>query len=297
MNNFREVDYISVPKGLPRVLINNNKLIKAIVVYYKLKSLYKSGVIKNYTKRYKELASHPNVNCSESKLRIYISILKEYGFVYKDKSKNLHFVSKGKLKEYFNVSKFSYKISKNQICNLEYYLKGIVLENNLEQQKVKVIENIIFDEYGIGKEKGYKECKFFKKTKKFISNNLESSLKRHQARYVYTVKNNLINSMDSFYPFITLSRKGISKLINRKSKSSGTYLINKLKKLDLIDKDETNYIILESNVSYDYYIKYKYYYYNLLLDNNINYTYIKYSKGRILYSLPNNLQITLTSRF
>lgn len=299
MKDFREVKYISIPKGLPNAIINDNKLFKAIVMYYKLKSLYKSGVIKQYTKRYSEIAKHPNVNCSESKLRMYISILKEYGFVYKDKSKNLHIVSKTKLKDKFNISKYSYKIEKKEICNLEYYLKGILLENNLEQQKSKLIEKIVFDKYNIGKAKGCKNDKLFKKLKKGVIKNLDENLKYYQYRYIRNIKNNLFNSLNNdLFPFITLSRKGVAKVMNRKSKSSGNYLINNLKKLNLIDKDESNNIILEKRIDYKTYLKYRDYYFNLLINNNIiKSNHIKYSKGNILYCLPNNISLTLCSRF
>ena len=267
-------------------------------MYYKLKSLYKSGVIKNYTRRYKELAEHPNVNCCESKLRASIKVLRDLGYVFKDKNKNLIFVSKGILKDEFNVSRFSYKIECSEIKNLELLFKGLVLAENLEQQKNNVIEKIVADEYSVGKEKGSPGSRNFNKIKKFVTKDLNSCLKRQQARYAYTVRNNLQSDNTNFYPFITLSRKGIARKLCKRSKSTGSRYVKKLKDLGYIDKDESNYIILESNVSYDYYLKFKYNYLDSLFDiNTTGCTYMRYHKGRILLVLANEIQMTLISKY
>jgi hypothetical protein len=289
---FRELKYISIPKGLPSAIINDNKLLKSVCILFKLKSLYKSGVIKNYTRRYSEISKHPNINCSESKLRNYISILREYGYVRKDKNKNLHLVSKSKLRSEFEVSKFSYKISKDQICNLEDMLKALVLAENLQQQKNNVIDKIIFDEYSIGKEKGSRPSKALNKIKKFVEHDFNSCLSRQQARYAHTVKNDLQSDTPDFFPFITLSRNGIARKLNRKSKSCGYRYAQKFKKLGYIESDVPNYVIIESNVTYDYFRKFK-----AMFNFSEFVPYLKYSRGRILRVLPNNLQMTLISKF
>ncbi len=287
---FRELRYISIPKGLPSAIINDNKLLKSICILFKLKSLYKSGVIKNYTRRYNEISKHPNINCSESKLRNYISILRDYGYVRKDKNKNLHLVSKTQLRSEFEVSKFSYKISKEQICNLEDMIKALVLTENLQQQKNNVIDKIIFDEYSIGKEKGSRPSKALTKIKRFVEHDFKSCLSRQQARYAHTVKNDLQSDVPDFFPFITLSRNGIARKLNKKSKSTGNRYIEKFKTMGLVVSDEPNYIIIEHNVSYDYFKKFK-----SMFNFNDYVPYLRYSRGRILRILPNNLQMTLIS--
>ncbi len=294
---FREVKFISVPNGLPRAIINDNKLFKAVVMFYKLKSLYKSGVIKNYTRRYREIAEHPNVNCCESKLRASIRTLRDLGYVCKE-GKNLIIRSKFLLKEEFGVSKFSTKIECQDIKNLEYYLKRLIIEGNIEQQRVRVVEKIVADEYSVGKEKGSPESKTFKQLKKFVSKDFNACLKRQQARYAHTVRNNLQSDNSNFYPFLTLSRKGIARNLGKRSKSTGSRYIKKFKDLGYIEKDEPNYIILESDVSYDYYLKFKYNYLDSLLDSNTTgCTHMRFSKGRILLTLANNIQMTLSSKY
>src|SRR5688572_11362852 len=116
----KPIQYISVPKGLPTKIMGDNRLFRAICIFYKLKSLYKSGNIRKYRKRYGELSKY--VGCCESNLRKYIGILKEEGLVWSIND-TLYLKTKNFLKERYNVSKNSYKIDVTELSNLQYILR------------------------------------------------------------------------------------------------------------------------------------------------------------------------------
>lgn len=271
--------------------MNNNKLLKAIVVLYQLKSLYKSGTIKKYTKRYSELARHKNINCSESRLRNYISILKEYGYVYKDHNKDLVLKSKNKLKEEFGVSKFNYKISNIYISNLELVIKQLVLHENLTKQEYNVKNKLVYYEYGVGKVKGSSDSSF-NKLKKIVNKNYEHLLKKYQTRYIQNIQDPTSVKVTDFHPYVTLSRKGIAKTLNRVSKSTGYRYMKRFKEFDMIEKDTSNSIIIFKNVDYSYYINYLEY-----KINNCDNSFVFYSfKSKSIWK-PETNQISLKTLF
>ncbi len=270
---------------------------------YKLKALYVGGVILNYRKRYKELSDNPIIDCSESNLRKYIGQLKRLNYVFVDKdNKNLFLIGKNYLKEEFGVSKYSHKIEVNKSNlgknNLEYVIKAISVNENLVRQKYVITRKLCNEKYDIkvGNEKEQKGSPDEKRDRKLLSyvkKDFDILLTRKQKRYLKSLELHDFKSInDSFFPFITLSRKGLSNCVKRKSKSTGSRLMLKLKEMGLVEKDDSNSIIMETDKSYDEYIKYKYIINDLFINYNYSF-YINYNskKRTIELKLPNLIEI------
>lgn len=270
---------------------------------YKLKSLYIGGVILDYRKRYGELSKNPLIDCSESNLRKYIKELKDLNYAWTDSSnKNLFLISKEYLKKEYEVSRYSHKIEVNQSnigkSNLEYVMKALSINENLERQKHVITKKLRDEKYDmVSKDKGqnYLDEKRDKKLLSFVKKDYENVLNRKQKRYLKDLSQlNFKGINDTFFPFQTLSRLGLSKCIGRKSKSTGTRLMNKLKHMGLIEKDDKNKVILEYNRSYDEYKQYRFMFDEICLDYKYKF-FISYNtrKRTIELNLPNIIQTTL----
>jgi hypothetical protein len=267
---FKKTAFISIPRGLPTYICKDNSLLKTTTVFYQLKSLYKGGVIINYTSRYSDIANEFNI--SVSKLRNYIRVLLKKGWVKKE-NKNMILMSKRYISEGFNISKYCYKIKTTELCNLENIFKALAIQENYNKQehllKKRLIKKILLKETEgeTCSSKGLKKLE--SNIKKRVTNNLEDLKQTEYLRFeenpVDSIKKKLIN------PFITLSRKGVAKLLGRKSKSSGYRNITKLKKNNLVD-DQMNYLLIAKDISYNEYINLRYDY----LSNGYYITYNKY---------------------
>ena len=259
---------ISIPKGLPTAILKDG-LERDFTIWYQLKSLYVGGIIKDYTKRYQELAD--TLGIGNSTLRKYIKRLLSYGWVTK-KGKHLFFISREKLRVKYNVAKAKYKVKPNE--NLLEWVKVRAIKENLNKQihayKQKYVDNGLKD----SKDKSQGLKRLFKTQLKDFDNHLS----KQQERFRKDVKNGVKGAIN---PFITLSRLGIAKVLNRKSKYTGSYQMKKFKKANLILKDESNLLFFKS-CSYYEYLKLK----------SINYTcnYL-YKDGKVFIKLSNNILI------
>jgi hypothetical protein len=270
---------------------------------YKLKSLYVGGVILDYRKRYDELSKDPLINCSQSNLRKYISILKELNYAWTDKAnKNLFLISKEYLKKEYEVSRYSHKIEVNQSniggCNLEYVMKGLSINENLERQKHVITKKLRDEKYDIvstDKGQNYLDEKRDKKLLSFVKKDYDNLIDKKQKRYLKDLSQfNFKGINDTFFPFQTLSRLGLSKCVGRKSKATGTRLMTKLKHMGLIEKDDKNFVVMEYNRSYEEYKQYRFMFDELCLDYKYKF-FISYNtrKRTIELRLPNIIQTTL----
>ncbi len=188
--------------------------------------------------------------------------------------KHLVIRSKKLLTERFEVSKYCYKIDINQGINtLREKFQAISIHENLVKQKYTLISKMVDDEMQKEGELHSKKLigKLFNRKKKFITENYDSYVNKYKRRFLENIKS-FDFSDQHINPYVTLSRKGSAKTINRKSASTGSNLIRKLKLLNLVE-DEKNHIYLFdynfSNVNIFNYINEIFHYKYLLIDNKL----------------------------
>jgi predicted transcriptional regulator len=202
-------------------------------MFYSLKYLYSGGIILNISKRYKEISK--TLEISESNLRNKIKFLIELGFITKDNN-NLSFIGFNKIQKKFKIKTFkSFKVEYKNPKELEILLKCVAIEENFKKQEYKVQEKIIKEELKrFGKIQARNtEIKIKKNIRKNIGPLTEQYKKREP---FYSI--NKVSIEKKINPVATLSRKGISNLFNRKSKSTGSRFLNKIKKRGYVIQDE-----------------------------------------------------------
>lgn len=223
---------VSIPVGL---LTKAQADIKPIVVYYQLKSLYVGGVILNYRSRYQELADAFEI--SSSNLRGKIKQIIKLGLA-ESKGKHLFLRSKRKLMDQYQTTRKTYKIECTP--DLEVVLKALACQENIEQQKYRTAKKIV--EYKL-KDSKDKPKGYVRQVKRYVRNNFDNIVSIEKRRF----QTSYIN------PFFTLSRKGIARVINRKSKSTGQRWAKKFISLGLM-KESSNLILFKENATYNDYL-------------------------------------------
>lgn len=290
----KKVEFISIPNGLSSAIIGDDELFRNIVILYKLKALYVGGIVLNYKSRYNELrtkitqyydSSDKIKHISESTLRKSISYLKKEGLV-KVENGNLLLASKNLLIEKYRVSrKKRTKLKTMDISFLKEKIQTLSVDENLKKQKFIVVNKITVQEISeiegtIHSEKIYK--KIYNRRKKHIIQNFESYIEKYKKRFNFRISNLDFNKK-KINPNITLSRQKVANVLNRKSKSTGSRIIKKLKGYSYIE-DNSNKILLFKDSSYNEYVNLKY-------NSNLNITNnnILFFKDNIYYLLANNL--------
>lgn len=258
---------VSIPKGFPTKIQADKKALKGIVIYYQLKSLYVGGTIHNYRKRYQELAD--TFGISSSNLRSKISLLKEFGLA-KSIGTTLFLRSKSQLIEQYGTSKKCYKIECTQ--DFEAVLLALACAENIEQQKYRTAKKIVDHKL---KESKDKPKGYIRQVKRYVRDNFDSIVSIEKKRF----QTSYIN------PFFTLSRKGIARVINRKSKSTGQRWAKKFISLGLL-KESSNLILFKENANYNDYL--------LTLELKDNYKLIG---NRLFIVKPNNLRFQVSATF
>lgn len=280
------IDYISIPRGLPSVLVNQNTQLKAVAILYQLKSIYVGGVILDHRKQLQMIAD--SFGYSKRKLTDYIKILKEEGLAEEDlRNGNLLLRSSKFINTHFGLKEAGFhKVLKSELANIEYVLKSLALEQNLRQQEHVLAEKIIHQEIanntvGIIQAKSLSKAAN-RRLRKAIKPELPRLLKQEQTRYT-TAITDFQPSHAPIMPFVTLSRQGVAKTVNRKSKSTGHRLMKKLVKLGYMNDAQHNLTI--GSYTYDEY--------QLLQKNVVNYDFsYTYKNGEIKKVLPNNISST-----
>lgn len=255
-----------------------------MVVFFQLKSLYRGGMVRNYTKRYEAIAKEFGI--SVSKLRNYISILRKEGWVKKDHNGSLILSSRTYLTELYGVSKFCYKIKTEQLMKLEDIFKTLALQENLDKQKYVVTRKLV--NRTIETEGKANSCQMLKKQLKLVNSRVKKNFDTIILKEKERFERDIVNSIKTkqINPFLGFSRQGIAKIFNKKSKSSGQRLVSKLKKKELICIDEYRNTLLCENVTYEYYLHVR----NNLLENNIYCLYIK-NTGNIYIRHNNYIEL------
>lgn len=223
---------VSIPKGLSTKIQVDNQVVKGLVIYYQLKSLYVGGTIHNYRKRYQELAD--TFGISNSNIRNKISFLKQIGLA-ESKGAHLFLRSKRLLIEKYNTSKKCYKI--DCTINFEAQLKALALHENIEQQKYRIVRKIVDHKL---KESKDKPKKYIKSVTRYVRDNFDTIVQKEKERFHESYIN----------PFTTLSRTGIAKTLNRKSKSTGHRWAKKLVNLGLM-LESSNLVLFRENSTFE----------------------------------------------
>jgi transposase len=259
--------YISIPKGLPTAILQDG-LERHLVHWYMLKSLYVGGRIHNYRSRYKEIAD--TFGIGQSTLRKWIGLIKEQGWAHRQ-GKDLVLISRERLRERYNLSKGKYRTTTD---NLLEWLKAKAIQENILKQEYEYKRKYVAERIKESKDKSQSLIRF-------LNSNLNKDFKAHQAIQIKRFNQSIQQGKQSrTNPYFTLSRQGIASCFNRKSKRTGTYQLNKLKKLGYILKDETNLVYLKTCSYAEYLIEKQY--------SGMNNIYLN---GKVYRKLSNNIVI------
>lgn len=248
---------VSIPVGLSKYCLLDNKLMKNVCFYFKLKSMYVGGIIKNYKSQYLSIREvntklHKNtyelIKPSEEWVRRSINELKTFGWIQIDGDNLLINSTKKvfKTNEYWSDDSV-YKLAKYKRINIPvtelYMLEEILisdaLEENKRQQEYKILDKIIKEEI---KEKGITKAgnnlhkatsgynAAVKNIKKSIENNFENYFNKYSKRFFSDLSNYFKSSLN---PLPIFTRNLLCKLSN-KSYNWSINTINRLKNLKLV---------------------------------------------------------------
>lgn len=236
---------IKINRGLTTLLAKDNTWLKALSVFYSLKFYYKGGIILNISKRYNFFADELKI--SETNLRSKIKFLIDNGLIER-RNNCLIFVSFNKIKEKFKIKTTKYyKLSYRKPKELEFFLKTLIIKENLEKQEYKLKEKIINEEL---KKFGKIEARTIRnKIRNYLKKNITQLRLKHQKRELSNSSNNLFKN-PSINDTITVSRKKIATELGKKSKSTGSRFIKKIKSLGLVLEDNKKIERIRSKVSY-----------------------------------------------
>jgi DNA-binding Lrp family transcriptional regulator len=266
---------IRIHQGLPTKIVKDQKLLKAICVFYGLKYLYTGGIILNISKRYKEISK--KLEISETNLRSKVKYLIELGLITRENN-NLTFTGFTKIKQILKLKTFkSFRVDYKTPKNLEILIKCLSIEENYKKQEYKLQQKVIKEEL---KRFGKIEAK---NTQKKIIQKIRKGIGPLTEKYKQREPNFSINKdslKKEMNPVTTLSRQGVAKLFNRKSKSTGTRFINKIKKHGYVIDDEKRIDLI-----------YKKFNFNMFRSLELDSSYFIY-KNNLYQRLPNKLTLT-----
>lgn len=281
---YKIIDYVSFPMGLAPILTMNNRQLKAASILYQLKSIYVGGIIFDYKKQLDVIAD--SFGYSKRKLIDYIKMLKEESLAVEDNNGRLSLRSSKYIAQHFGLGQTGFhKIKKSDLADIETYIKALALQENLKTQEynleAKVMQKEIKAKVGIINPAALNAAAD-RRMRKAMRNSMPELIKNQQERYIQAITT-FQKPEDNIFPFITLSRQGIAKVVNRKSKSTGHRLAKKMVKLGYIADKAVSY----SAGSYTWTE------YNLLQENvlayNPSYTY---KAGEIIKVMPNNISMS-----
>ena len=239
-----EPAFISIPRGLPTSICRSTRTTKAITVFYQLKALYTGGVVLNMRRRYREVAD--TLAISESKLRSYVKYLQEdMDLVWWD-GHHLTIRSSKVLTERWKVSKFRYKLPPDiyrDNAKLENVVYQLALAENQERQAYQYLQKLTRRQLGLeGKAKGERLSKAERTVFARVRRDFSKIVRSEQKRFVHALSTGYLsgdfNAKDHLNPFFSFTRQKIAEILGKKSKSTGSRRLKKLKSYDLVEKDE-----------------------------------------------------------
>jgi hypothetical protein len=216
--------------GVPTLLADQKKLLKAVSAFYALKAEYKTSVIIDYSEKITQLAEL--CFCSPRTLYTRLKELQHFGLV-KCISGRIELVSYSKLHEILQVKenkgKYHYK---KPTAKPEYILRATAIQENLDNQEARVLG--IIEKYSKGSGLSIAE----KKQKK------EADLQR----LIVAFKNPALLHQgieDILYrPDVAISQSKLASIYGLKSQGSGLYWQTVLKKHKLLQIESR---LIESN--------------------------------------------------
>jgi hypothetical protein len=239
---------LRVHKGIAEQIIKH-KHARPIYLYLEIKPLFASGVIFADQGKipYKKIAEF--VKEGVSTVRKKINVLKKLKLIRIDKEKNIILSSLNKLPAILKVeiaTKKKYNLLNNG--ETQYTIKQLAIYENLKKQEhvlfrkiygTELVEHCITNKiFDVRNSNGklsdnIKRCEdrlsknFLRRFKRSIRNNFDEYKKKYQK--IYDVR---VNQLEFGYPVInpnvTLSYRGIAKILNRSAISSGQYQSKKL---------------------------------------------------------------------
>jgi hypothetical protein len=271
---FRHRTPARIPKGFPTTILQSDYThaeIKALCSFYSLKVAFESSVIVDYKKKRQSLAQY--LNCKESTLRTRLKFLFNLGLITKDvQNKNGKQIPYLYLKRYIEAKEIlkdyipGYVNPKNKRQNTINYpiinnpnlyetLQTLAINENFQRQKFKVVEYILNKEVkriGIDQlEKHIIPTNGHKKVRKQLRTRINNHFGYYCYKYMRDKYNFLNPNLETQNTDISLSCKGISNLLNKKSNQSGHTIINKLQKQNLIQIEKRN-ILLDKFKNYSF---------------------------------------------
>ena len=273
----QQTKYVSIPKGLPTQLVKSNKGLKAVAVWYQLKSLLVGGYIRNFGTHAKDIAT--TFGYSESKLRKYVAILTQRGLIERPNRHDLVLRASKALGAEYGVAKTYYRVASNKLHQIELELRALALRENLERQtfvKNKKLQEQHLRDNGI-----------------HISSNLQPAARRRALRGYSESKeqdkaaSHFVRQCQSpvhaptLNPFVTLSRAGIARSLSRKSKSTGHRYAAKLVAAGLMSEKANHVFVCDATLQE----------YGFMRESGYDHSFL-YKNGQVMKALSNNIALS-----
>ena len=226
---------IKIPYKCLLPLVEKPDLLKAFVVYGKLKMMFTNGAVHNIRSRKKELAKRLDI--SENTFRKYLGILKSYFLASTDENDTLRLVGRYGLYDIFKMTPH-FSVTKNRITDKWYKINKedfdieeiqfLALKhkrNNIDYKNIERIKNNVVKTFGnilCPKIKQKIESKARKTAKTIVDNSQENFAESFNPNSKYGFVDN------------NLSGQSIAKLLGKKSKITGNRFMHKLAKKNKI---------------------------------------------------------------
>jgi IS1 family transposase len=236
--------HISLPYKCILPLVKQPEMLKAFVLWGKLKLIAKNGAIHNIRSKKQILAK--KFGMSENTFRKYLSLLKSKYMVWEDESGILRIANKYSIYEALNITpnysqttglvkdkKFKLKKEELHLDNIKLlalqYHKTILNHNNLKR-----VQDQLLKPYGTI------VCpKIQKKIKSSVTKKANNLIEQSKNPAVGYRNDNVIGFVDD-----NVSSNTIAKMFGRKSKMTGNRFMTKLKEANVIEYEQ-RHIILE----------------------------------------------------
>ncbi len=242
----RNRSFIKIPKRLPQIIAKDKKLLKPFAIYFELKPLYYSSVIKAAKSNYPELCNYLGISINN--LRQKIADMVRLGLAWWDK-KDLRLLSYEKASELFDLGRYYHRVK--NLGKTELTLRYLALHENLKVQEYtitkKIINNEIVNEYLSGlpieqlktiasipeSVKSLLKASCYKRLAGAIKKSIELLKRKYQER---TDLNRISCALDSRTPNpdATLSCMGVAKLFSLGSPAAGYYWEQKFSRNNLL---------------------------------------------------------------
>jgi hypothetical protein len=279
------VAYISLPKGLPTKLVYNTRELKAVAVWYQLKSLQVCGVIKDFGRHAKAIAA--NFGYSERKLRTYVAYLTERGYIERPNRHTLVLRASRLLGNEYSVAKTYYRIDATKLHQLELELRALALHENTRRQAY-TLRHKLQEQYL--RNQGIQNSSFLQpaaKRRVMRGFDLAQEVKKATTHFVATVPT--LAQTPEINPFVTLSRAGISRMLSRSRKApglrygtaTGLRYAQKLRAAGLLTDRKHRVFVCDATLGE----------FHLMRSNGYDATFI-YEQGKVYKSLPNLISLS-----